>query len=67
MLFGQVIGTIVALGPNEFFAGLHVHAPFLSPDPGDDSGIIMPDNSPSRAWLKLGSGYSQCAYDTKTY
>jgi 23S rRNA (cytidine2498-2'-O)-methyltransferase len=50
---GQIIGTIVELGPNEFFAGLHVHAPFLSPDPAGDSGIVMPDNSPSRAWLKL--------------
>ncbi len=50
---GDCVGTVVELGPKEFWAGLHLHAPFLSPDPGGDSGIVMPDDSPSRAWLKL--------------
>ncbi len=50
---GEIIGTVVELGPTEFWAGLHRHAPFLSPDPGGDSGIAMPTSSPSRAWLKL--------------
>ncbi len=50
---GQIIGTAVELGPAEFWAGLHRHAPCLSPDPAGDSGIEMPGNSPSRAWLKL--------------
>lgn len=50
---GQLIGTVVELGPDEFWAGLHRHAPFLSPDPAGDAGIEMPANSPSRAWLKL--------------
>lgn len=50
---GDIIGTVVELGSNEFWAGLHRHAPFLSPDPAGDSGIEMPTDSPSRAWLKL--------------
>lgn len=50
---GQLIGTVVELGPDEFWAGLHRHGKFLSPDPAGDSGIEMPANSPSRAWLKL--------------
>jgi len=50
---GQLIGTVVELGPTEFWAGIHRHAPFLSPDPAGDAGIAMPAESPSRAWLKL--------------
>jgi len=45
--------TVVELGPTEFWAGLHRHAPFLSPDPAGDSQLVMPPESPSRAWLKL--------------
>jgi 23S rRNA (cytidine2498-2'-O)-methyltransferase len=51
--FGEIIGTVVELGASEFWAGLHRHAPFLSPDPAGDAGIAMPAESPSRAWLKL--------------
>ncbi len=50
---GELIGTVVELGPDEFWAGVHRHGKFLSPDPAGDSGIAMPANSPSRAWLKL--------------
>lgn len=50
---GEIIGTVVELGANEFWAGLHLHAPFLSPDPAGDSGVVMVADSPSRAWLKL--------------
>lgn len=50
---GDCIGTVVELGPTEYWAGLHLHAPFVSPDPGGDSGMVMPEDSPSRAWLKL--------------
>jgi len=50
---GQTIGTVVELGPNEFWAGLHRHAPWLSPDPAGDAGLVMPTHAPSRAWLKL--------------
>jgi 23S rRNA (cytidine2498-2'-O)-methyltransferase len=50
---GELVGTVVELGSGEFWSGLHRHAPFLSPDPGGDSGIVMAENSPSRAWLKL--------------
>lgn len=50
---GQCIGTVVELGENEFFAGLHIHRPYLSPDPAGDSGINLPEKSPSRAWLKF--------------
>jgi 23S rRNA (cytidine2498-2'-O)-methyltransferase len=50
---GQCIGTVVELGPDEFFAGLHIHSPDVSSYPAGDSGIVMPEKSPSRAWLKL--------------
>lgn len=50
---GQIIGTVVELGPAEFWAGIHRHAPWLSPDPAGDGGLVMPVESPSRAWLKL--------------
>lgn len=50
---GQIIGTVVELGSEEFWTGIHCHAPLLSPDPAGDSGIEMPATSPSRAWLKL--------------
>jgi 23S rRNA (cytidine2498-2'-O)-methyltransferase len=50
---GQQIGTVVELSPTEFWAGIHQHAAFLSPDPAGDGGIVMAENSPSRAWLKL--------------
>lgn len=50
---GQIIGTVVELGPEEFWTGIHRHAPLLSPDPAGDSGVEMPATSPSRAWLKL--------------
>jgi 23S rRNA (cytidine2498-2'-O)-methyltransferase len=50
---GDLIGTVVELGPAEFWAGLHRHARFASPDPAGDSGSVMPADSPSRAWLKL--------------
>ena len=50
---GDLVGTVVELGPSEFWSGLHRHAPILSPDPAGDSGLIMAEHSPSRAWLKL--------------
>lgn len=50
---GEIIGTVVELGQEEFWVGLHRHGKFLSPDPAGDSGIVMPADSPSRAWLKL--------------
>ncbi len=50
---GQLVGTVVELGAEEFWAGLHRHAPFLSSDPAGDSGMAMAADSPSRAWLKL--------------
>jgi hypothetical protein len=50
---GECIGTVVQVGPTEFWAGLHRHSKFLSPDPGGDSALEMPKESPSRAWLKL--------------
>ncbi len=50
---GDLVGTVVELGEGEFWAGLHRHGKFLSPDPAGDSGIVMPERSPSRAWLKL--------------
>lgn len=50
---GDLVGTMVEMGPEEFWAGLHRHAPLLSPDPGGSSGILLPEGVPSRAWLKL--------------
>ncbi len=51
--YGQRIGTVVELGPREYWAGVHRHARWLSADPAGDAGCVMPDDSPSRAWLKL--------------
>lgn len=50
---GECVGTVVKVSPQEYWAGLHIHSPNLSPDPGGDSSIVMPKESPSRAWLKL--------------
>ncbi|RYD50047.1 MAG: hypothetical protein EOP85_00355 [Verrucomicrobiaceae bacterium] len=50
---GDLVGTVVELGEGEFWSGIHLHKPFLSPDPAGDSGIVMTERSPSRAWLKL--------------
>jgi hypothetical protein len=50
---GKTAGTIVELGPDEFWTGVHLHGPYLSPDPGGLSIQLLPDNAPSRAWLKL--------------
>lgn len=50
---GDLIGTVVELGEGEFWSGVHRHQSVLSPDPAGDSGIVMPERSPSRAWLKL--------------
>ena len=50
---GEFIGTVVELGEGEFWSGVHRHGKFLSPDPAGDSGIVMTERSPSRAWLKL--------------
>lgn len=50
---GDCIGTVVEIAPDEFWAGLHLHARHLSPDPGGISPLVMPETSPSRAWLKV--------------
>jgi 23S rRNA (cytidine2498-2'-O)-methyltransferase len=50
---GTLIGTVVELGEGEFWSGVHRHGRWTSPDPAGDAGIVMPKQSPSRAWLKL--------------
>lgn len=50
---GDWVGTVVKLSDEEFWAGIHCHTRLTSPDPAGDSGIQMPVDSPSRAWLKL--------------
>lgn len=50
---GEAIGTVVELGEQEFWAGVHRHEQFLSPFAAADPGLEMPPESPSRAWLKL--------------
>ena len=50
---GELVASVVELGPEEFWAGQHRHAPLISPDPGGSGGITLPDGVPSRAWLKL--------------
>ena len=50
---GEAVGTVVALGPEEYWVGVHWHRAGLSPDPGGIFGVEMPEDSPSRAWLKL--------------
>lgn len=49
----DLVGTVVSLSETEHWAGLHQHAPGLSPDPGGDGGLTLPSDAPSRAWLKL--------------
>jgi hypothetical protein len=50
---GQWVGTVVELGPDEFWTGIHRHAALVSPDPGGSGFLTLPDDAPSRAWLKL--------------
>jgi 23S rRNA (cytidine2498-2'-O)-methyltransferase len=50
---GQWVGTTVKLSEGEFWAGLHRHSQYQSAYPAGDSGLAMPTDSPSRAWLKL--------------
>ena len=50
---GSLIGTIIELAAGEFWSGVHWHAPLLSPHPGGCSGVALPEDAPSRAWLKL--------------
>ncbi|MEM6910236.1 MAG: SAM-dependent methyltransferase [Verrucomicrobiota bacterium] len=49
----ELVGTIVKLGEEEFWTGIHRHQKHLSRDPAGDAGLVMPETSPSRAWLKL--------------
>jgi 23S rRNA (cytidine2498-2'-O)-methyltransferase len=50
---GQCVGTVVELSPEEFWAGLHRHTVLTSPDPGGSGFLALPEDAPSRAWLKL--------------
>jgi 23S rRNA (cytidine2498-2'-O)-methyltransferase len=50
---GDVLGTVVELGEAEFWSGVHRHGKWLSTAPAGDAGVVMPAESPSRAWLKL--------------
>lgn len=50
---GQLVATVVELDAAEFWTGLHIHGPLLSPDPAGSGRLILPDGVPSRAWLKL--------------
>jgi len=50
---GAVVGTVIEVGPEDFWTGVHWHGRLLSPDPGGASGIELPEDAPSRAWLKL--------------
>ncbi len=50
---GSLIGTVVELGEGEFWSGVHRHGRWTSPDSAGDAGVVMPERSPSRAWLKL--------------
>ena len=52
---GDVVVTVVERGAApgvQRFVGVHVHRPGLSPDPGGDPHLVVPQNAPSRAWLK---------------
>lgn len=50
---GMSVGTIVELSETECWAGVHEHGAWLSPYPGGNSGLVMPEAAPSRAWLKF--------------
>ena len=50
---GTMIGTIIELTAGELWSGVHWHEPLLSPHPGGCSGVALPEDAPSRAWLKL--------------
>jgi hypothetical protein len=48
---GDVVVTAVTRGRS--FVGVHLQRPGLSPDPGGDPQLAVPEGAPSRAWLKL--------------
>jgi 23S rRNA (cytidine2498-2'-O)-methyltransferase len=48
-----VLDVIVAPDGTEWWAGAHVHGPGRSPWPGGRPPIAVPDDAPSRAFLKL--------------
>jgi 23S rRNA C2498 (ribose-2'-O)-methylase RlmM len=53
---GDVVVTVIERGSLEKtqrFVGVHKHQRGLSPDPGGDPRLVVPDNAPSRAWLKF--------------
>ena len=51
--FGDWVVQVVALDPGKVGIGAFIHSPSHSPWPGGHPGIILPAESPSRAYLKM--------------
>lgn len=50
---GSLVATLLQLQENEFWVGVHKHAPLMSQYPAGDSSVQLVAEAPSRAWLKL--------------
>ncbi|MGK5082518.1 SAM-dependent methyltransferase [Bdellovibrionota bacterium FG-1] len=49
----DLVLDLVAVEPDEFWYGFHLHAPSHSPVPGGKYKIELPPNAPSRAFIKI--------------
>lgn len=50
---GDWVFDAVVVEENEFWWGVHQHSPLHSRAPGADPGFVLPEDAPSRAYLKL--------------
>jgi len=49
---GDVVATVIVRAGSRF-VGVHRHEIGLSPSPGGNPRLLVPESAPSRAWLKL--------------
>jgi 23S rRNA (cytidine2498-2'-O)-methyltransferase len=53
---GWPVLDIVVVEPEQAWFGAHLHGPSHSPEPGGVPALELPEQAPSRAWLKLEQG-----------